>query len=221
MDCKKAQRLFDDLSRNRLTEPDATEVCQHLTDCTDCRVIEQRSAKLQRLLALKRYERPTPDYFDNFLTDFHTRLAEQRQEPDSLWLRAVIRFEEFISAEPVRVWRYGFASALSLAVAVGAIWVTMRQTGDVPSTADQTVAALNPPVIMAEAMLSGARSTPKVIAANLPNLPRDAQDRMDSAPASSVVLIPTATHAESPAPRYVLDRIALTPASYEVASVHF
>jgi hypothetical protein len=33
--------------------------------------------------------------------------------------------------------------------------------------------------------------------------------------------LPTVTRAESSTPQYVLDRISVTPATYEVASVHF
>ena len=58
MDCQKAQPLFDDLAQNRLDSETALHVRQHLADCTDCRVLAQRAARLQRLLALKRYEQP-------------------------------------------------------------------------------------------------------------------------------------------------------------------
>ena len=77
MDCKKTQQLFDDLWHQRLTPETDAQVRQHLADCTDCRVLEQRSARLQRLLALKRYERPAPAYFDNFLSEFHRRLLTE------------------------------------------------------------------------------------------------------------------------------------------------
>ena len=59
MNCQKAQQLFDDLTHERLAPATATEVRQHLTDCTDCRVVEQRTGRLQRLLALKRYSHCT------------------------------------------------------------------------------------------------------------------------------------------------------------------
>ena len=74
MKCEQVQRLFDDLASGRLPEPLAQDARRHLADCTDCRVQQQRLAKLQRLLTLKRYEQPAPAYFDNFTAEFHARL---------------------------------------------------------------------------------------------------------------------------------------------------
>ncbi|HUJ73136.1 MAG TPA: hypothetical protein VLZ30_12925 [Verrucomicrobiae bacterium] len=43
----------------------------------------------------------------------------------------------------------------------------------------------------------------------------------ESAPAESVVVPISVTRTESAAPQYVLDRISVTPANYEVARVYF
>src|SRR5277367_1992103 len=117
MNCKKAQQLFEDLTQERLAPTTATQVRRHLADCTDCRVFEQRAGRLQRLLTLKRYERPSPEYFDNFLSEFHDRLlAEARQA--GWWERVLGRVDGFLAAESMRVWRYSFTSAMGVAMVV-------------------------------------------------------------------------------------------------------
>src|SRR5882724_4141550 len=115
MDCQKTQQLFDGLTQGRLAPEIATQVHRHLADCTDCRMIEQRGARLQRLLALKRYERPAPEYFDNFLSEFHDRLRAETQQV-SWWERALRGVDDLLAAESKRVWRFSFASAMSLAM---------------------------------------------------------------------------------------------------------
>src|SRR5271154_4685637 len=141
MNCQKAQQLFDDLAHERLAPAIAAQVRQHLADCTDCRVLEQRTGRLQRLLALKRYERPAPEYFENFLSEFHSRLsAEARQI--RWWEKALGRVDDFLAAESMRVWRYSFSSALGVAAVVGLTWMGLRQTGDPAIAAmDQTTTA--------------------------------------------------------------------------------
>ena len=158
---------------------------QHLADCTDCRVLEQRAGRLQRLLALKRYERPTPEYFDNFLSEFHGRIQAEARKI-SWWERVLGRVDDFLAAESMRVWRYSFTSALGVAAVVGL-----------------------------------THSTPQTIAASLPNLSSTASADYLSASAGSVVLVPAQAHTDSSTPGYVLDHIPVTPASYDVPSVHF
>jgi hypothetical protein len=110
MDCKKTQQLLDDLTHERLAPATAAQARQHLADCTDCRVMEQRTGRLQRLLALKRYERPAPEYFDHFLSEFHGRLLTEARQI-GWWERALGRVDDFLAAESMRVWRYSFSSA--------------------------------------------------------------------------------------------------------------
>ena len=215
MNCRKAQELFDDLSRERLAPETAAEVRQHLVDCTDCRVQEQRTARLQRLLALKGYERPAPEYFDGFLSEFHRRvLAEARQT--GRWERALGHIEELLAVESVRVWRYRFASAMGMAVVVGLMWMGMRQMDDPASVASQTAEA-NSSLTFAET----GHSTPSTIAASLPGLLQVTPADYEPAAADGAALAPASTHADSPAPRYVLDRISVSPASYDVPNVQF
>jgi hypothetical protein len=221
MDCKKAQRLFEDLSRDRLTLECAAEVRQHLADCTDCRVLEQRASRLQRVLALKRYEHPSPEYFDNFLTEFHKRLLAETQPQMGWWERTLGGIDDFLSAESMQVWRYGLASALGVTIIVGLMWTGLRETSESADVAGQ-VAGGSSSLIMTS-RIPAAASTPTLAMASsqfpgsLHVAPVDYQLTMADLPEQ----LPTVTRAESSTPQYVLDRISVTPATYEVASVHF
>ena len=221
MDCQKAQTLFDELSQNRLDSETALQVRQHLADCTDCRVLEQRAARLQRLLALKRYEQPAPEYLDNFLSEFHSRLMAETQQP-AWWERALGRIDSLLVVGTMRVWRYGVASAMGVAVVVSVMWMSVRQANAPDSAADQTAAA-NPSLVLADSQVTPppSHSAPDAIvasiSASLEAVPGDDQP----ASAGSVDLVQAPARADYTAPHYVLDRIADTPASYEVASSHF
>ena len=104
MNCEKAQRMFDDLAHARLETALAREVREHLTDCTDCRVQHQRQARLQRLLALKRYEQPPAEFYADVVSDFHRRLAVEGQRP-TRWERftASVGLDSFL--QPGYGWR--------------------------------------------------------------------------------------------------------------------
>jgi hypothetical protein len=220
MNCQKAQQLFDDLTHERLAPAAAAQVRQHLADCTDCRVLEQRTGRLQRLLALKRYERPAPEYFDNFLSEFHGRLLTEARQI-GWWERVLGRVDDFLAAESMRVWRYSFTSALGVAAVVGLAWMGLRQTGD-PAVAamDQTTAASSS-LAVTETMLPPPHSTPQTIAASLPNLLSASSADYQPVSVGSVVLVSAPARTDSSTPRYVLDRVPVTPASYDVPSVHF
>ena len=193
MDCGKAQKLFDDLSRERLGPEMAAEV---------------RAARLQRLLALKRYERPAPEYFDNFISEFHSRLLAEAQRP-GWWERVLGRIEDLVSVESARIWRYRFASATGVAVVVGLMWMGVRQPND-PSNFAGPMAGTDSPLVFAEP----TPSTPGTMAASFPTslLPVTPADYEPT---------PASTRADSTVPRYVLDRISVTPANYDVPNVQF
>jgi hypothetical protein len=213
MNCSKAQRLFDDLSRDRLPEQLSRELRQHLDDCTDCRVMEQRAARLQRLLALKRHEQPAPEYFHNFLNEFHNRLAETTERV-GVWEGIIARMENALTVKPGHTWRYGFAGAMATVLAIGTVWMGVRQPGQ-PAAVTGPSAAARSPLTFASDVLPAPQSTPKSIAATLPA-------PSEIVPAGSVLIMPATSRAEPSTPRYMLDHIAITPASYEVAtSVHF
>ena len=221
MDCSKAQQLFDDLSHERLAPETAAQVRQHLGDCTDCRVAEQRAARLQRLLALKRYERPAPAYFDNFLAEVHRRLLAEAQRT-GWWERAWGRVDGLRAIESLRVWRYSFTSAMGVAVVVGVMWMGLRET-DVPAGGEGRIAGGDPSWAVAETqtMLSPPHSTPNTIVASLPGFSPTAPADYQPAMPGSAVSVPVPARADSAAPGYVLDRISGTTASYDVSTVHF
>jgi hypothetical protein len=219
MNCKKAQQLFDDLAHERLTPATAAQVRRHLGDCTDCRVLEQRAARLQRLLALKRYERPSAEYFDGFLSEFHSRLSVETQRL-GWWERMLWRMDDLVAAKSVRVWRYSFAGAIMVAVVVGLTWMGVRPTGDSAGT-DSLTASADPSMVVAETVLPVPHSTPSTIAAPVSGLAQVTPADYQPATVGSVVLVSDLMHADSPAPRYVLDRISVTPADYVVPNVHF
>ncbi len=221
MDCQKAQTLLDDLSQNRLDSETALHVSQHLADCTDCRVLAQRAARLQRLLALKRYEQPAPEYLDNFLSEFHSRLMAESQQP-AWWERALGRIDSLLVVGTMRVWRYGVASAMGVAVVVSVMWMSVRQAS-APDSAADPIAAANPSLVLADSQVTPppSHSAPDAIVAPVPAsleaVPGDDQPTS----AGSVDLVQAPARADYTAPHYVLDRIADTPASYEVPSSHF
>jgi len=219
MDCKKVQQLFDDLSHERLAPDVATQVRRHLADCTDCRVVEQRSARLQRLLALKRYERPTPEYFDNFLSEFHSRVLAEAQRT-GWWEQVLERIDDLLAIGSVRTWRYSLAGAMGVAVVMSLMWMSVRQTDDFAGTTGHTASA-DPSLVMADSLLPPPRSTPATIAAPLSDFARVAPADYQPTTAGSVVLDSTPAHADSSAPRYMLDRIPVTSASYDVPNVQF
>jgi hypothetical protein len=220
MNCQKTQQLFDDLAHERLAPAIAAQVRQHLADCTDCRVVEQRSGRLQRLLALKRYERPPPEYFDNFLSEFHGRVLAEAQKM-GWWERALGRVDDLLAIESMRVWRYSFTSALGVAAVVGLTWMGLRQTGDPALAAMDQTTTTGSSLAVAEDMLPPSHSTPQMIAASLPKSLSTASADYTSASADNVVLVPAQARVVSSTPRYVLDRISVTPVSYDVPSVHF
>lgn len=218
MDCKKAQRLFDDLTGGRLSETIARQIQRHVQDCTDCRVAYQRAARLQQMLTLKRYERPSSNYFDRFLGEFHQRLEAATAPHVSWWDRIV----DNLAIEPVRTWRYGFTGAVGLALTVTMLWRGFSSPSVNSAATAQQTSLSDPTPIFASSTLPASHSTPRTIAATLPVSARPTRDEPGIIPsAGNVVIIPVAAHNDTSAPRYVLDRIGVTPASYEVASIHF
>jgi anti-sigma factor RsiW len=222
MNCRQAQSLLDELSRGRLDETTATAVRQHLDDCTDCRVTQQRIARLQRLLALKRYERPAPGYLEGFADEFHRRLAEELRPRPALW----DRFIAGISLEPARGWRYGFAGALGVAMAAVVLWGIARPAESPLATAEAQLAV--PTASPIAVAVSSSLSIPQSNALTLSGLPSSTDGEPVPMMAgntagfgTSVIELPAAASSQLLAPRYVLDRITVTPASYEVASVDF
>jgi hypothetical protein len=71
------------------------------------------------------------------------------------------------------------------------------------------------PHLQAVSTLPAPHSTPPKIASLLPRSPEPASS------AGGALIMPVETRSEPSTPRYVLDRINRSPATYEVASIHF
>lgn len=170
MDCKKAQRLYDDLTGGRLPETQAAELRRHVMECTDCRVAQQRAARLQQLLAVKRYEQPAPAYFQNFLTDFHRRLDAEDARP-TLWERLV----NALTIEATPAWRYGLATVAGVLVVAGLLWR--------PNVAPREVAVV-PVAQPAPVRLAATEPMALPVASREPSAPRYVLDHISVTPVS-------------------------------------
>ncbi len=217
MNCRKIQRLFDELAEGRLPEALAEQLRRHLTDCTDCRVAQQRAAHLRRLLALKRYEQPAPAYFSGFLDEFHSRLQAETASPASLWLRLKAQWRDFRMTPPVWTLRYGLVGAASvLLVAAIASWMIAYQTK--PMVAERTATPVGQNVKVSDSPAGGSHW---VAAQNgAPILASVARDTTTDA-TTHVVLVPAEARMKTSAPNYVLDHLVITPASYDGPRVDF
>ncbi len=208
MDCGKAQRLAQHLAEGRLADSQARELQRHLTECTDCRVAQQRLARLQQLLALKRHEHPGAPYFNGFLHEFHRRLAEATAPRPTWWERVL----EALHVQNTLTLRHGYAQAFGVLLAVGMILRGLL-TADLSGPTSSTALDLNSPrLLSADAV---PQSQPRKITSFLPRSPEPASS------AGGALIIPAVAHSEPNPPRYVLDRISLSPPSYEVASIQF
>ena len=217
MNCRKTQRLFDEFAEGHLAAPLAGQLQRHLTDCTDCRVAQQRAARLRRLLALKRYEQPAPAYFQGFLDEFHRRLEAETASPASLWARLKAQWEGFrTTTMPVWTLRYGLTGAAGVLLVAGmAAWMVVHQT-------KPTIAERATPIPVQNAnSASPTGGLPVLVAqdgaADLALVARD----VSTDPTTHMVLVPATASAETSAPRYVLDHLVITPASYEGPRVDF
>ena len=210
MNCDKAQRLGQDLAAGRLTDGVARELQRHVNDCTDCRVTQQRAARLQQLLTVKRHEQPGTDYFDGFLGEFHRRLAHATTPQPTLWDRML----GALRIQNVPTLRYGFAHAFGVVIAAGMV-LRGLVAADVGREVAQADLGFGAPHWQAASASPAPHSTPPKIASLLP------RSLEPTSGAGGALILPVVTPSEPSTPRYVLDRISLSPASYEVASIHF
>jgi hypothetical protein len=212
MNCRDVQRHLHEISGDPLSADATTRLHRHLADCSDCRVAQQRALRLQQLLTVKRHETPGADYFDNFLGEFHQRLTAATRSRTSFWGQWMDRWQ----LRNALTLRYGFVHALGMAFVIALVWrgieTTQLPVGPEPG---------NPARLITEALTPvpepAPSSTPRTIASALPA--RGPETLRWDQPIFE--LLPVAARADFSAPRYVLDRIQATPATYEVASIHF
>ena len=158
---------------------------------------------LQRLLRLKRYEVPPPDYFEDFLIDFHRRQrAELLKRP--LWRLVMDRVEGALpNFSPAR---YAYAGACATAVAATVLASTHILATNPAGTTPLAATALPRPAMHAPAHAFIVKASPRInILSSQPSL-RLAPELDFNRPS------PAAVSYASSRPRYVLDT---QPVSYE------
>ncbi len=214
MNCRTVQRWLDDLADGRIAGPQADQMRQHIAECTDCRVFSQRTARVQRLIALKRYEQPAPNATEQFLAEFHQRLAAITQRPS--WGE---RLAEGWTAWLAGGWpipRLALAGVAALFVVTGVAFTVRQRRQTAPATVVlRTPSVTNAPAqVLAVAPVTGFVPQPQLTVA-VPANPAMAV----SEPAP--VFAPAAVRLGERSPRYVLDRLTITPASYDGPNVQF
>ena len=165
--------------------------------------MEENFDDLQRLLRLKRHEAPPPEYFEDFLFEFHRRQrAELLRRP--LWRLALDRLEGALPGLHPARYAYAGGCAVAVAVATFASGHILVREPRVVGTGSARI-AVNAPV----------RRLP-VIAASFP--------RFDLHPSRATVALsdlnfdqpqPYTNPVRNARPRYVLDA---QPVSYEQPS---
>ena len=92
----------------------------------------------------------------------------ETQQP-AWWERALGSIDSLLVVGTMRVWRYGVASAMGVAVVVGVMWMSVRQT-NAPDNATDQIAAANPSLVLADSQATPApsHSAPDAIVASVP-----------------------------------------------------
>lgn len=144
--------------------------------------------EISRLLRLKRFEQPSPEYFENFLEEFKSRQRSQLlREP--AWRIAWDRLCAFFGEQAPARLGYGLASAAVLVAAAIASFNILEsrptETAETASVADSQPAAVQ---------AASLNLNPQVQLPGLPSLDR------------------RTAHTASYLPRYVMDA---RPVSYE------
>ena len=85
--------------------------------------------KITRLLRLKRYEQPPPDYFENFLYEFRRRQRDKlRRQP--LWSLCIDCAHDFVFRHNVRPFAYCSAAVAAVVACDAVISTTIYQQPD-------------------------------------------------------------------------------------------
>jgi hypothetical protein len=203
MNCQQAQQEFDQLSRNRLDETKAVEVRRHLDDCTDCRVQWQRLTRLQRLLALKNHEQPTPAYWDGFLDEFHRRL-EAETASRGFWRQLSDRWATaWAGFNPAPYLRPAMATVSMVALCASTVWLSWRTLNPSSYAISQVIQRAGEMAVLVDT----APAPLPVMAAPVPS--------------NNVGVILPDEDSDVAHTRYVMDRITVTPVNHEVSNIDF
>jgi len=151
---------------------------------------------LRRLLALKRFERPSPAYFDNFLMRLNRRLLAEQMPPAAFWAR----LRQSLTQRPLAFAQVAVAFALTFVLTIQFYERWQRSHA---------------------AILAQAAPAPTIIAAAAPERPvqviYDDTHAVDAPDGSIVMLPPGVTH---PHTHFVMDHVDFTPKVY-AASLNY
>ena len=93
--------------------------------------------KITRLLRLKRYEQPPPDYFENFLYEFRRRQRDKlRRQP--LWSICIDCAHDFVFRHNVRPFAYCSAAVAAVVACAAVISTTIYQQPDILDSQSRT-----------------------------------------------------------------------------------
>jgi len=169
--------------------------------------------EISKLLRLKRFEQPPPEYFENFLSEFHRRQrAELLREP--LWRIALERIGAFFGEQNASRFGYGMATALVLVCATLASMNILNTPsgGDVETSGRVAVAT---PSVDASIFQNAQSPQQQTASLNLNNLNARPQIWLpDLNEISRAATAHSTAVASSSRPRYVMDA---RPVSYEPA----
>ena len=156
--------------------------------------------EIGQLLRLKRHEKPAPEYFDNFLHEFHRRQrAELLRQP--LWRIALQRAQDFMFQLNVPALTSYPAAATAVLICAAVLSLKVYQT---PSATSPSFAAIAPHTAVSSSTRDAAWSLSTPVSAR----------SLDTTSFRLANESARAHRAAVTTPRYVLDS---TPVSYEAA----
>ena len=98
--------------------------------------------EIARLLRLKRYEQPPPDFFENFLHEFRRRQRDELR-PQPLWSVCVDRAHDFVFRHNVRLLAAYPAGIAAVVACAAVISITIYQQPDTTQFANPELAGSN------------------------------------------------------------------------------
>ena len=208
MDCNQVQQYFNGLISMQESKSVSSKINQHLIDCTDCRVQQQRIVRLQQLLALKRYEKPHPEYFDCFLSEFRQRLYEEQTRQPSLWQQMTERFREFTFSAI----HFRYAGGIAILIALACMWAGLQVMNTSSKPSNET------PIFQKTVRKNTTDHLPNAF----PQLTSFSKQINGGDQFHSVEFVSQRPEEEvANTTEYILESITITPVNYEVDSVHF